>query len=247
MIIFYGTKMYGKIDRCGSTYVGTSFFHLYWMPLFPLGSKLVLEENGDNTYRFIPAGLHWRSTLAAYLRTWGVIGAIAALWIGLQEFGRMDADVVDGLLTMSASLVLVAAAVCAWVWLGRLTVDERAQRLAYQDFAGHPVDVAMMREGRDPLRQRLYGHVVDRARGLISGGYRATVDPATHWGTIALDPTVSDVPFLRAALTLTRLEWSFADASTKGQLATAHALLWQKLRTTDPTLVADAKAAGAWT
>lgn len=242
MIVIYGSRMYGKIDKCGGTFIGTLFAHIYWMPLFPLGSKLVLEENADGTYRFIPAGFQWRSVVAAYLRTWGVLGAIGALAVGVGAMESFDSDAIDTIFTLVSALVLVAAVIGAWVWLGRLTHDERAQRLAYQDFAGHPIDVAMMREGREPLRQRLYNHVIERARGLISGGYRTTVDPTTHWGTIALDPTVSDVGFLRAALTLSRLEWSFATGPTKGQLASAHAMIWHKLRGADPTLINDAKA-----
>jgi hypothetical protein len=243
MVIIYGSKMYGRIQRCGTTYMGTLFAHIYWMPLFPLGSKLVLQENGDGTYRFIPAGLDWRSTLAAYLRSWGVIGAMFALWFGIDEMQRADVDTVDSLLTLAASLFLVACAVGAWVWLGRLSSDEKGHRLAYQDFAGHPIDVAMMREAREPLRHRLYAHVVERARGLVSGGYRTTVDPATQWGAIALDPSVTDVAFLRAALTLTRLEWSFAASESKAQFASAHAMIWQKLKTAAPMLMEQANAA----
>ncbi len=245
MIVIYGSRMYGKIDRCGRTFIATLFAHIYWLPLFPLGSKLVLEENGDGTYRFIAAGLNWRSVLAAYLRTWGVLGAIAAVFttvpLAMSQFDS-NGEVLEMLATVFSVLVCVAAVVGAWAWLGRLSADERAQRIAYQDFAGHPIDVAMMREARYPLRDRLYGHVVERARGMISGGYRTTVEPTTHWGAIALDPTVSDVPFLRAALTLSRLEWSFAQGPARAQLASAHGMLWQKLRAADPTLLADAKA-----
>jgi hypothetical protein len=212
------------------------------MPLFPLGSKLVLEENGDGTYRFIPAGLNLRSTAAAYLRTWGVIGAVAALFFGIDEMQRADVEAFDSILTLASALFLVACAIGAWVWLGRLSLDEKAQRLAYQDFAGHPIDVAMMRDGREPLRARLHAHVVDRARGLISGGYRTTVDPTTQWGAIAIDPTVNDVAFLRAALTLTRLEWSLAAAEMKNQFFAAHAMIWEKLKGVDKTLLEDAKA-----
>ncbi|MEI8257807.1 MAG: hypothetical protein WCJ30_19190, partial [Deltaproteobacteria bacterium] len=184
MIVIYGSRMYGKIDRCGPTFVATLFAHIYWLPLFPLGSKLVLEENADGTHRFIPAGLNWRSVLAAYLRTWGVIGAIAAVFTTVPlAMSQYDAsgEVLEMIMTVASVVVCVAAVAGAWAWLGRLSADERAQRIAYQDFAGHPIDVALMREARLPLRDRLYTHVIERARGLISSGYRSTVDPTTHW------------------------------------------------------------------
>jgi len=38
VIIFYGTRCCGVVDRYRGQYTTTSFFHIYWLPLIPLGS-----------------------------------------------------------------------------------------------------------------------------------------------------------------------------------------------------------------
>jgi hypothetical protein len=244
MIVFYGSRMYGSVDQCGGTKIGTRFFHIYWMPLIPLGSHLILQEHGDGQFRSIPGGLNLRSVFAAYARSWGVIGAIGVLIAGISALCEYD-DLahLEGALMLVAGLVALALSVLAWVYVGKLSREQRAQRFAYAEHAGYPVDVAELREARAGLRHSLYLAVVERARGLMASGYRLAHNPETHWGAIALDPTVNDPQFLGAALTLTRLEWSFATGAVRAQLAQAHAAIWQKLRGCNPALLQMAQQA----
>lgn len=83
-VVVHGSGLYGRIDRVeGLFHVATKFGHLYYVPLFPVESWLVLSEEGDQ-FSGMPLPMQWRSILAAYARSWGglaaVIAAIAAAW-----------------------------------------------------------------------------------------------------------------------------------------------------------------------
>jgi hypothetical protein len=76
MIIFHGTRYYGKVDHVpGLFHVATLFFHVQFIPLIPLGSYLVLEGRKQNGG--LPAiEMRWsaRSVLLAWIRV-AIIGA----------------------------------------------------------------------------------------------------------------------------------------------------------------------------
>jgi hypothetical protein len=199
----------------------------------------VLEEAEDGTFRSVPIGLSGISVLAAYARAWGLVAALGLL---IQTALAIDAFEDEGLFAFVpavAAVGVIALVVAAWTMLGRLSPAQRGQQKAYSEFAGRPVDVALLGEGREELRRNLHAWVVERAGGLMPGGYRLVHDPATQWGALALEPSVNDRAYLAAVLTLTRLEWSYAQGAVREQLASAHAALWQKLDALDPSLRAD--------
>jgi hypothetical protein len=83
MIVFFGTSMYGKVDHVrGLFYVGTNFFYLQFVPLFPVSSILILD-NGRN--QGVNIGLNGKSIMFAYLRLALFIGGVAAAIAGLVE------------------------------------------------------------------------------------------------------------------------------------------------------------------
>ncbi len=48
MFVVYGTRLYGRVDMIpGLCYVATRFFHIFWIPIIPLGSQIVVEEDHD--------------------------------------------------------------------------------------------------------------------------------------------------------------------------------------------------------
>ena len=68
MMLFYGTRWCGKVDRVpGLCYVRTRFFHLQFVPLIPLASYLLIE--GTNEERGVPIPLSIKSILTAWIRT----------------------------------------------------------------------------------------------------------------------------------------------------------------------------------
>jgi hypothetical protein len=47
MIVFYGSRLYGRVDEApGLFHVATMFCHLWFLPLVPLRSYLVLRREG---------------------------------------------------------------------------------------------------------------------------------------------------------------------------------------------------------
>ena len=76
-MIVYGTRHYGKVDRLGldakgGPHVATRFAHIYFLPLIPLGSTLVVAESG-NGVEGLKLSLSGKSVLFAYLRNWGLL------------------------------------------------------------------------------------------------------------------------------------------------------------------------------
>ncbi len=232
MIIVYGTRLYGKIRACGRSFLATQFFHIWYVPLIPVGTRLVLEEMGGQ-YRALNAPFSFKSMMAAYLRVWGPLGVIIALVSGLGTLQEVSDDplalVVTGAFLGVVLLALVAGTVLSWAFLGRLSDEEKRQRSVYALHTGYFVDPAEMGDARHALRDGLMGTIMDRARGLASMGYRMSADPAQAWPHIALDPTQNDDQLVTAAFTLARLDGSLAQGPWKTQLEQLHQQLWQRI------------------
>lgn len=74
MIIIYGTRAYGRTDSVpGLFYVSTMFFYLYWIPLIPYRSVVMIDDGGD---RGVSVGLSLKSVLFGYLRTAALIAMV---------------------------------------------------------------------------------------------------------------------------------------------------------------------------
>lgn len=90
-MIVFGTRMYGQVDRMPEGYVATQFFHIWFIPLFPIKSMLVTEDTGGDGVRGISLGWSGKSILAAYFRTAGVLATIVSIGVaGLALLGAMD-------------------------------------------------------------------------------------------------------------------------------------------------------------
>jgi hypothetical protein len=76
MIIIWGARLYGKVDEVpGMFHVATKFGHVWYIPLIPMGSHIVLERTGQG-WRGLPVPLSGKSILAAWLRGLGIAGMI---------------------------------------------------------------------------------------------------------------------------------------------------------------------------
>lgn len=83
-MIVFGTRMFGDVSNVPDLfYVGTRFFHIWYIPLIPVGSFLVLEDT-DAGFRGVPIGLSFRSIFTAWFRTFFVL--LALLCIGLSIY-----------------------------------------------------------------------------------------------------------------------------------------------------------------
>lgn len=245
MVFIYGQRLYGKIDAAGESYIATKFAHMWYLPLFPVGSVLV-HKSTSNGYESVPIAFNWRSMLAGYMRMWGAVGvgfaliALVSTIIVVRETSKSDGfreGLTSVLPVALVCLVMVGALVFVSVVFGRLSVEERRKRAGYAEFIGYHVDPVLL----DPLRLQLLESVtktvVDRAGGLAQTGYRLPADPATNWMQIALDPQVQDPLLVAAAMTLARLASREGDAATRAKYATAHRDLWQRLMQMNPPFI----------
>jgi hypothetical protein len=233
MIIVFGTRFYGKVRACGRSFLGTQFFHLYYVPLIPIATHLILEEHGDGSFKGIKTSLSMKSMLAAYLRVWGPIACIVAALIGLGSVGDFSdeplAMIVVGGFTMVVVVALLVGTILGWAVVGKLSPDEKRQRAVYALHMGYHVDPADLGEARRAFRDGLVGTITERSRGLAAMGYRMNADPAVAWPHVALDPTHSDEQLITAAFTLARLDASLSEGPHKFQMEQVHAQLWQRI------------------
>lgn len=100
MIVIYGTRHYGQVDSHDGEYAVTRFAHVYWLPLFPVGSAWITDGTNDDL-RGHKVRISGRSIAAGYARVWGPIATIAAIATGG----------LGGLVTAG-----VAAAMTGWSW-----------------------------------------------------------------------------------------------------------------------------------
>ena len=122
MIIIYGTRCYGYVDRVpGFCYVATQFGHLNYLPLFPTKSFVIVEgsEEGDG-FRGFELGVSGKSALAGYIRGWGGIAGtvacgFAGYWAG-TAFGGSPWNVV------LAVLLPILAVVSFFIWNSKLWI-----------------------------------------------------------------------------------------------------------------------------
>ncbi len=90
-MIVFGTRMYGRVDQMPEGYIATHFFHIWFVPLFPIKSILVTDDSNDRNVRGIPMGWSGKSILAAYVRTAGVLGTLVCLGIAaVLALGLLD-------------------------------------------------------------------------------------------------------------------------------------------------------------
>ena len=77
-MIFYGTHKFGWVDQVdGLGCVATRFAHIMWIPLIPLGSAFMVDDDRGYTM-----SMSMKSVLVAYFRAflfWTAFGSVVAL------------------------------------------------------------------------------------------------------------------------------------------------------------------------
>jgi hypothetical protein len=77
-MVVYGTHRFGYVDQVpGVGAVATRFIHIMFIPLIPLGSQFVLEDDSG-----IAVGWSLKSVIVAYVRAalfWGAVASFVAI------------------------------------------------------------------------------------------------------------------------------------------------------------------------
>jgi hypothetical protein len=80
MVVIWGTTHAGKVDEVpgGMFHVVTRFGHLYYIPLIPTGSFLVLEKSTDGGFRGTQIPFSVKSLLTGWLRGFSIVALIGS-------------------------------------------------------------------------------------------------------------------------------------------------------------------------
>ncbi len=80
MVIIWGTTHAGKVDEVpgGMFHVVTRFGHVYYIPLIPLGSFVVLDKTADG-FTGAPIPLSMKSWMTGWLRGGSIVAILGSL------------------------------------------------------------------------------------------------------------------------------------------------------------------------
>jgi hypothetical protein len=242
-LIAAGRRLYGKIEQVGGTYIATTFVFLQFLPLFPEKSHIVIGEGSPGTHEVLPIKMNWKSVAAGYLRGWGVGLTLIAFIPALVAAGTSQATLA---LAGAAGLAICAGlTTAAFKWIGRLSNVEKAHRVIYARFAGHPIDIGLLDEDmRGKIGQRLRDLLEQRASTAAGGGgYRKGSNVNKGYRQLSLESTMRDKDYLEAALTLAHIEASLAVGSARAGAEGVHAAIWNKLVAEHPDVLGVVKEA----
>jgi len=146
MIFIWGSKFYGKTDEVsGLFHVESKFGHLWYFPLIPMSSHLVMEKTSDG-WRGADIPLSGKSILLGWLRTICLIGGVGFLLAGLGARGNEGYEKV--IMIVVGGLGLVLAMVFSFYGPFRYASYNRAMQLG---------DMVRLNEKGRALLQLQYG------------------------------------------------------------------------------------------
>ena len=148
MVIVWGRKLAGYVGAVHGHHAATRYFHLFWLPLFPIGFVWITGRNAEGLIEGHPARVSWRSLAAGYLRWWGSLAALSVvggvvLWHPTQ---------------MLATAPLTALMLLSWSWRRVRSPAELRERELFEAAVGTYCDpdlliMPMVRELRRQLEQ----------------------------------------------------------------------------------------------
>ncbi|MEM7234280.1 MAG: hypothetical protein AAF517_19030 [Planctomycetota bacterium] len=93
-MIIFGTRNYGKTDNIADSFhVSTRFFHIWFVPLLPLGSYLMAETTDDEDWG-ISVPFSFKSTLLGWARFPALIAGVCLVLVPVPGGGTTVAGVV---------------------------------------------------------------------------------------------------------------------------------------------------------
>ncbi len=182
MIVIFGTRFYGEVDRCGGQRQLTKFFHIYYVPLLPVDTLWVTQDVKGG-YHGHAVAMSPRSVVAGYARIWGPLAAVGALATGSM----------GGFL---ASMGLLALSAWSWTWLSVRGARERRRSEYHMLALGTRCDPLKMDH---QLASMLQTGVTERWARVAEG--KTPEDVARH-GAANADQSVLAYAALRLAARL---------------------------------------------
>ena len=129
MIVVWGTRLYGKVDRTPSgVHVATRFFHMQFFPLIPMGSVIVLR--GDNA---VKAPFSFKSMLVGYVRSAGFVFGVFGAIFAVVMMGGGASNLAQGAIMLGMSAMALGVAIGSYFipGIGRATEARIAEMDKY--------------------------------------------------------------------------------------------------------------------
>ncbi len=221
MLLVWGKTLHGSTDEGAGTRIATVFNHLWFIPLIPERSVVLIK---------VPGGEELLLPLARYDRRSLILGWAPVLFPAVSLVVALPVAL---LLSVYAGALVVACAFGAAAWLHvrawRSTTDDFDwQRRARSRWLGAPIDASMPvfdpRRAAEALHAFMEAHLRDNPID-----YRAATFGQQQIGA-ALDDRMVDVDFLIASATLTEVT-----TREQGPSTTAKAI-WDKVLVLCPQL-----------
>lgn len=181
MIIIWGSSLYGKVDEVpgGLFHVATKFGHLYYLPLFPVGTHVVLSKEGD-MFHGVAISMSFKSVLMAWLRAALIVGSIVAGIYAISVFS-------DQRSTVGNKIGAVASAVAA---IGLLIATYRFGPMRYASYkrAHEIAELIGLNERGKILLDVAYGIVTpEEAEEAMKGLEEVEASQSTPMGQVPTD------------------------------------------------------------
>ena len=136
-MIIYGKRLCGKVDQVpGVLYVATQFFHLYFIPVAPVDSFIIIEgSEGKDGFKGVKTRLSAKSIVATYCRTLLFLGGSIMLMVGALQACNRPSDALSSASSGFVNLVLPALGAISigacWLWRPwSLATERHAHELA---------------------------------------------------------------------------------------------------------------------
>jgi len=121
-MIIFGTNYAGKIEKLGDQSLKTRFFHIFWLPIIPIGGFFITGVDDEGEELGFEAKMNSISILSAYIRRY-LFFAIFVLSIMIYDNGFKDFILIG----------ILAACAIAWIvsmfFLGKLSENHRFDRM----------------------------------------------------------------------------------------------------------------------
>lgn len=88
IVMFGGRKLFGRVDQVeGLFHVATQFTHIFFVPLIPMTSYIVLDSTESlGKFRGVEIKLNLKSVLAAYFRAFCILAALYQVYKMVRLF-----------------------------------------------------------------------------------------------------------------------------------------------------------------
>ncbi len=106
MIIYYGKRFAGAVEKRDGQYAKTLFAHVYYLPLAPITAFWILDDRSGRGHEM---RMPWRSLVAAYVRSWSILFAVISPLLARES---------QSVAPIIGAVVLLAVAGWTLTWRG---------------------------------------------------------------------------------------------------------------------------------